>query len=112
MCKVCNKHAGDAAPGAIYIGRGSCWGNPFRIGVDGDRTQVIARYETWLRDQHALLRKLDALRGRDLVCFCAPRPCHGDLLHWLANADRDVRIAWFRRRIIWDAAAQAPRAPA
>lgn len=110
MCKVRNKHDGDAAPDAIYIGRSSCWGNPFRIGAHGDRTLVIARYEHWLRGQHALLRILDALRNRNLVCFCAPRPCHGDLLLWLAHADRELRIAWYRRRIVWDAAARSPRA--
>ena len=38
----------------------------------------------------------DELRGRDLVCFCAPLPCHGDLLRRLANATRDERIAWWR----------------
>ncbi len=71
------------------------WGNPFRIGPDGDRAAVIAKYERWLADQHHLLRALDELRGRDLVCFCAPRACHGDLLLRLANATRDVRIAWW-----------------
>jgi len=39
-----------------------------------------------------LLRALDKLRGSDLVCFCAPRPCHGDLLLRLANAPRNERI--------------------
>jgi hypothetical protein len=38
-----------------------------------------------------------SFRGCDLVCFCAPRPCHGDLLLRLANATRDERIAWWRR---------------
>jgi hypothetical protein len=42
--------------GAIYIGRGSKWGNPFRIGVDGNRATVIAKYARWLRRQHHLLR--------------------------------------------------------
>jgi hypothetical protein len=42
------------------------------------------------------LRALDELRGRDLVCFCAPLPCHGDLLLRLANATREARIAWWR----------------
>ena len=96
MCKVLNKHRDGIAPEAIYIGRGSRWGNPFRIGPDGDRAAVVARHEAWLKDQHALLRALDELRGRDLVCFCAPLACHGDLLVRLANATRDERIAWWR----------------
>ena len=96
MCKVLNKRVTGVPAEAVYIGRGSKWGNPFRIGPDGDRTVVIAKHERWLADQHHLLRALDELRGRDLVCFCAPRPCHGDLLMWLANATRAERIAWWR----------------
>lgn len=42
MCKVLNKHHAGIPAGAVYIGRGSKWGNPFRIGHDGDRATVIA----------------------------------------------------------------------
>jgi hypothetical protein len=96
MCRVLNKRAVGVPTGAVYIGRGSKWGNPFRIGPDGDRAAVIAKHERWLRDQLDLLRVLDELRDRDLVCFCAPAPCHGDLLIRLANATRAERIAWWR----------------
>ena len=95
MCRVLNKHHAGVPADAVYIGRGSQWGNPFRIGRDGDRAAVIAKYERWLADQHHLLRSLDELAGRDLVCFCAPRPCHGDLLLRLANTTREARIAWW-----------------
>jgi hypothetical protein len=81
---------------AVFIGRGSKWGNPFRIGRDGDRAAIVAKYERWLADQHHLLRALDELCSRDLVCFCAPRACHGDLLFRLANTTREARIAWWR----------------
>lgn len=96
MCRVINKHLAGVPADAVYIGRGSNWGNPFRIGPDGDRTAVIAKYERWLADQRHLLRSLDELRGCDLVCFCAPRPYHGDLLMRLANAMHEERIAWWR----------------
>ena len=96
MCRVLNKHRHGVPAAAVYIGRGSKWGNPFRIGRDGDRAAVIAQHAGWLREQHDLLRALDELRGRDLVCFCAPLACHGDLLLRLANADRAARIAWWR----------------
>ena len=96
MCKVLNKHAMGSHADAVYIGRGSKWGNPFRIGIDGDRAAVIAKYECWLRNQHHLLRALDELRGCNLLCFCAPKACHGDLLLRLANASREERIAWWR----------------
>jgi Domain of unknown function (DUF4326) len=96
MSKVLNKHAAGIPAGAVYIGRGSKWGNPFRIGQDGDRAAVIAKHETWLRDRHDLLRSLGELRGKDLVCFCAPAPCHGDLLLRLANGSREDLIEWWR----------------
>ena len=96
LCRVLNKREAGVPAGAVYIGRGSKWGNPFRIGLDGDRAAVILKHGRWLADQHHLLRALDELRGRDLVCFCAPLACHGDLLARLANASRDERIVWWR----------------
>ncbi|GAA5666115.1 hypothetical protein Brsp07_04624 [Brucella sp. NBRC 14130] len=64
----------------VYIGRPSKWGNPFVIGRDGDRDTVIAKYRRWIRTKPELMASLHELRGRDLVCFCAPQPCHGDVL--------------------------------
>jgi hypothetical protein len=63
---------------AVYIGRGTMWGNPFRIGSDGTREAVIARYE----DEIVPRLDLSFLRGRDLVCHCAPLPCHGDSIKY------------------------------
>ncbi|MCS3449808.1 hypothetical protein M2222_001371 [Bradyrhizobium elkanii] len=79
--RVYNKHHGDAPPGAIYIGRGSPWGNRFVIGKDGDRDQVCNKFEC------EQLPELDvsSLAGRDLVCFCAPHRCHGDSILLKAN---------------------------
>jgi hypothetical protein len=69
MCKVLNKHTGGSRADAMYIGRGSKWANPFRIGIDGDRAAVIAKYESWLRNQHHLLRALDELRATICCAF-------------------------------------------
>lgn len=79
--KVHNKHHGSAPPGSVYIGRGSPWGNPFKIGTHGDRAEVIRRFEV-----ETLPRlDLEPLRGKHLVCFCAPAACHGDILLREAN---------------------------
>jgi hypothetical protein len=72
-------------PRRVYIGRPSKWGNPFVIGRDGSRDEVIAKYRAWLASQPELLDALDELRGRDLVCWCAPLACHGDVLVEFAN---------------------------
>ena len=95
MCKVLNKYTTGNTVGAVYIGRGSKWGNPFKIGADGDRAEVVAKHARWLRNQNHLLRALDELAGKDLMCFCAPAACHGELLVRLANASREERIAWW-----------------
>jgi hypothetical protein len=70
----------------VYIGRPSKWGNPFVIGRDGTRDDVIARYEAWLLEQPELVAALPELAGKTLGCWCAPRACHGDVLARLANA--------------------------
>ena len=70
----------------VYIGRPSKWGNPFVIGPDGTRDDVIARYEAWLLEQPELVDALPELAGKTLGCWCAPRACHGDVLARLANA--------------------------
>lgn len=44
MCRVLNKHHAGIPADAVYIGRGSKWGNPFRLGRDGDRATVIAKH--------------------------------------------------------------------
>jgi hypothetical protein len=71
----------------VYIGRGSMWGNRFRIGVDGDREEVIRKYENWLLGNMELVSKLYLLKGKDLVCWCKPLPCHGDVLVSLVNGE-------------------------
>jgi len=83
---IFNKHTRGLPAGAVYIGRGSPWGNPFVIGRDGTRAEVIAKYEAWLDTQPQLLARLPELNGRGLVCFCFPKSCHGEGLRRRANA--------------------------
>ncbi len=68
-----------------YIGRPSVWGNPFEIGKDGSREEVVAKYREWILTQPELLELLPLLRGKVLGCWCAPKACHGDVLMELAN---------------------------
>ena len=56
----------------VYIGRPSQWGNPFQIGRDGTRAQVIARYERWLEEHPELLAALPELAVKTLwLLVCA-----------------------------------------
>ena len=86
MPRILNKHAHGIPLGAVYIGRGSPWGNPFRIGPDGTRDEVCDKYDAWLDTQPHLIARLPKLQGRDLVCFCSPQRCHGITLRRRANA--------------------------
>ena len=69
----------------VYIGRPSKWGNPFVIGKDGTREQVVTKYREWIISQITLIEALPELRGKVLGCWCAPHMCHGDVLAELAG---------------------------
>jgi len=82
---------------AVYIGRAmprfglreSKWANPFKLrrgATYEERKEAIARYERHLHES-GLIRDVHELRGKDLVCWCAPSPCHGDVLLRLANGE-------------------------
>jgi hypothetical protein len=82
---VLNKREG-VPPGSVYVGRPTKWGNPFVIGRDGDRSEVIARFEQYLLDRPELVEAARReLRGKSLVCWCAPLACHADVLIRVAN---------------------------
>lgn len=88
MPKVYNRHHKNAPSDAVYIGRGSPYGNPFAIGEHGNRAQVIAKYREYLQANPELLAKVKTeLPGKDLVCYCSPSPCHGDILLFEANPE-------------------------
>lgn len=69
-------------PCTVYIGRPSKWGNPFKVYPIGGRTreQAISQYREWIQGQPELLTALPELEGQKLGCYCAPLPCHGDVL--------------------------------
>ena len=75
-------------PFDVYIGRPSKWGNPFEIGPDGTRAEVIEKYREWLLAQPELLSQLHELKGKTLGCWCSPLPCHGDVLVELIDRER------------------------
>lgn len=119
-CEVVNKRR---EPFDVYIGRGSKWGNPFVIGRDGTREEVIEKYRRWIIQQPWLQESLPGLDGKRLGCFCKPLPCHGDVLQELlksirhenwdvladyANADSGITLPLYRvlerelkRRKLW-----------
>jgi len=69
----------------VYIGRPSKYGNPFSIGIDGNREEVIQKYSNWLMGRQDLLDSIHELKGKILGCWCHPKPCHGDILAYIAD---------------------------
>jgi len=91
----------DGTPYDVYIGRAvprrglkaSPFANPFKIGPDGDRDKVIAKYRVYVLSRPDLLEALADINYARLGCWCAPERCHGDVLAELiaereAAADR------------------------
>ena len=74
---------------AVRIDRKTRWGNPFVIGRDGDRDEVIEKYRRWLWQEIKARRigliPLSELAGRDLACWCAPNRCRGEVLAQAAS---------------------------
>ena len=80
----------------VYIGRRrgeiGMFGNPFVIGRDGNREEVIAKYKEYFEEQVAkngfFREKVEELRGKRLGCFCKPEMCHGDVIvKWLEEQE-------------------------
>lgn len=69
----------------ILITRESQWGNPYRIGKDGTREEVIKKYKSWILTQPILLARSQELKGKVLGCVCKPLECHGDILVEVIN---------------------------
>lgn len=74
----------DVYVGRVGLGFDGTFGNPFRIPYDGDRDTVIEKYRKYfykrIGQDDDFAKKVLALKGRRLGCFCAPRACHADVL--------------------------------
>lgn len=77
-------HWDDRSPPAVYIGRGTPYGNPYHIGRDGDRAEVIAKFETYFKERlqtdPQFWFQVRSLSGQELACHCKPMDCHGDII--------------------------------
>jgi hypothetical protein len=89
MPKVWNKRDPKCPADAVYVGRPSLFGNPFIIPEHGTREEVIHMFEIHARKKIAhdpvFRRLVTSLHERELVCWCAPKACHADVLVKLAE---------------------------
>lgn len=92
--RVLNKQYDCVPADAVYVGRPSKWGNPFshkssvfNVYPAQSRAAAIAKHREWLLSQPILVEEVKKeLRGKDLVCWCSPLPCHADTLLEIANS--------------------------
>ena len=98
---VKNKNTDTISPSEeVFIMRPTTWGNPFVIGVHGHRKETIRKFKLWLKTgenfdnkkateekRQQILSNLSYLKGKNLICCCAPLACHGDVLIELANKE-------------------------
>ncbi len=84
---VWNKNYQGIPEDAIYVGRPSKWGNPFKFPSSFCQTRQdsIDAYRLHVTVGEGRALPFKELQGKDLVCWCAPRPCHADVLMELAN---------------------------
>ena len=81
----------------VFIGRPSKWGNPYRIQGATTREVAIAEFEGHLQvmihEGEITMKELADLHGKTLACWCAPEPCHGDLLAQYAESAYNTDLA-------------------
>jgi Domain of unknown function (DUF4326) len=89
-------HRDDPSFGdVVYVGRAMHRGgwhlpasplaNPYRLDPQVSREEVVSRYRAHLLGRPDLLALLPELRGKRLGCWCAPLPCHADVIAELAD---------------------------
>lgn len=98
MPKVYNRRDKNVPEGAVYVGRPTKWGNPYKVGkcyslwltrkhIPFTNEDAVAAYVDYLNKSPELVKEAkEELKGKDLVCWCAPKACHADVLLELANA--------------------------
>lgn len=97
--------------GAVYVGRPTRWGNPYRAGEElrSGPAEVVAWYRYWLLSQPAMVRRVrQELAGKDLACWCPTgQPCHADVLLAVANAPEAADLTVVVSPLLCDAPAGA-----
>lgn len=77
--------------GAALVDRTTVYGNPFVVGVNAiDRNEAVLFYKYWILSNNPVAKKLrrrmrNELRGKNLICHCAPELCHAETIRDIAN---------------------------
>lgn len=92
---ILNKATDRIPDGAVYVGRPTAWGNPFVVRVPHPtRAEAVELFRQWVwKPERMGLRNLarKLLKGKDLVCWCAPKPCHAEIWRDIAKSPEESR---------------------
>lgn len=99
---------------AVYIGRGTPFGNPFTVQQFG-RDRCLQLYREWFHDrlkQPAFAHAVRQLQGKTLGCHCKPAACHGDIIvEWLNSEVNQMGFAEIQAAFAANGAAPTPVQP-
>lgn len=92
MPRVWNQRDKKIPADAVYVGRPTRWGNQYKIGDESfgapmTRQDVVEHFRASVVSPEIRAKIREELRGKDLVCWCAPHSCHADVLLEIANED-------------------------
>ena len=102
MIKVVNKYKHTPTENDVYIGRGSVLGNPF-TSIKDKTTKAefisdnpIEDFQKYLEEKIAQkdkkicdeLNRIYKMEEVNLICFCKPKPCHGDVIKEIINSKK------------------------
>ena len=91
MCRVVNiKHeAYDVYIGRAGNGQSGYFGNPIVRKYGEQPGSTLERYKAYftkrLAEDPTFKKRIEALKGLRLGCFCKPNPCHGDVIAAYVN---------------------------
>lgn len=104
--RIWNRRLHKTPAGVVYAGRPGTLGNPFAVGIHGERGECCFKFERWMitgvsfdnniateKKRLAILAMLPGLEHKDLECWCCelpspsmrPERCHTETIAWLAN---------------------------
>ena len=84
--RIYNKNTDIVPDDAVLVDRITRYGNPFKLGSDGNLAQVTVLYIDYLKRNPALVEDIRLnLKGKSLVCWCWPDRCHAEVLLKLSN---------------------------
>lgn len=106
MITVVNKYKHTPTENDVYIGRGSVLGNPFTSIKDRQtkaeficesREESVEKFKEYILNKIAIkdkavcdeLNRIYKMETVNLVCFCKPKSCHGDLIKQIIDNEKN-----------------------